>query len=164
MSTIIHRSSIFFQSLFQNNDVAYFINGHPHTFTEIKQNKVNRQRRHLENILENGFIIKPCYIWAFYNNTFFYGGWWLYLKCNKIDFAINFKNYDFPKLVPKIMELYPLGFLPLKENFRNWIAEFEKTFHKDSSIRKKNAIAPAWCKYNYRGLIDIKLTKDDYEI
>lgn len=159
---IIDRSSIFFKHLFQNNDIAYYIDSVPVTFTDIRQRKVDTQRLHLENLRRCELTIKPCYIWAFYNKTFFFRGWWLYVKSNKIDFAINFRNdVDFPKLIAQIIECYPLGFLPMKENFYKWIQVFEKTFHKDCKIRERNAIAPAWCSFNWRGLVDIKRTRNE---
>jgi hypothetical protein len=96
----IHRSSRFFKHLFKDNDIAYYIDGEPVTFSEIKKKKVIKQKEHLQNIRANDFWIKPCFIWAFHNKTFFFGGWWLYVKCNNIDFAVNFKNdYDFPRLI-----------------------------------------------------------------
>jgi hypothetical protein len=159
---IISRSSIYFKHLFENNDVAYYSDGIPVTFAQIRQNKIDKQRLHLKSLIRCELTIKPCYLWAFYNDTFPYGGWWLYVKCCKIDFAINFKNeIDFPKLAAKIISCYPLGFLPMKENFYAWIRVFEKSFHKDCNKREKNAVAPAWCSFNWRGLVDIKRSRDE---
>ena len=163
MTTIIHRSSCFHKHLFENTDIAYFIDGHPTTFADIKKTKIERQKKQLKYKRDIEFIYKPCIIWVFKNPQLFpFGGWWCYIKTYK-DYAVNFRNPDSEILMRKIMEVYPLGFLPMPEQFYEWMIKFEKKYHCYSKYRKKNAKAKAWCKIQeeQEQVKDIKLTKDE---
>lgn len=89
--------------------------------------------------------IKHCLIWVFYNNSWLYGGWWIYIKTLKKDYALNFKN-DRPDLVMKIMTMFPCGIIPLKENFYQWAESFAKEYHSDSFKRKIQGLKMCKCE------------------
>lgn len=37
-------------------------------------------------------IVKPAYIWVFFNDTFIFYGWYIYIKTLEKDYAINFRT------------------------------------------------------------------------
>ena len=115
-----------------------------------------RQKSILESKRQVHEEIKPCFIWVFYNKSWIFGGWWVYLKTIHEDYAINFKNPNEAKLLKIIMNMYPCGTLPMIENFEQWAEAFEKTFHREAFKRKKNAIKSCYCKIRYgHDIVDV---------
>lgn len=106
-------------------EVVLVINGQPITRDDILRNKRERQARKLACKLRNTEpVVKQAFIWTFYNSGFIYGGWWLYVKTLKNDWQIDSNS----ELTLKIMCLYPCGFLPMIENFREWKASFAEMY------------------------------------
>ena len=159
---IMHRSFDDSRGFNLPKNIAYKINNKFVTYEEIKKEKIKKQKRHLEYKRSINIIIeKPCYLWVFYNDTFFVGGWWLYLRTSKGDISLNFRCRN-KELKLMAMKAYPLGYLPIEENFYKWMVEFEKVFHKDSDKRKKNAIALATARIKNGQLIEIISKKQGY--
>jgi hypothetical protein len=99
--------------------------------------------------------VKPCFIWTFFNDSWIYYGWWLYVITAKKRFGINFRGRYEPFAVP-IMRLFPCGLLPLWENFEVWMEAFARTYPKVTKKRqKKQGMVLAWAKMKNGELEDI---------
>jgi len=111
-------------------DVVYVVNGRPVTKADILNYKRERQAKELARKREDSrkIIEKSGYVWTFYNDTPFYGGWWLYLKTAYHDWNMNENRFG-KEWIVKIMRIYPCGLLPIYENFRQWKAAFAEQYH-----------------------------------
>ena len=131
------------------------------TKSDILRNKRERQQRDIERKrLCFDPIVKPCLIWTFYNDTPFYGGWWLYIRALKREWGVNFRGYvahDRDRLITNIMRLYPCGLLPIMENFGLWMSAFAEAYHHPTADRpNRQGMATAWAKISYNGrLLDV---------
>lgn len=115
-------------------DVVMLINGQPITRQDILNAKRERQRRQLQHILENrASQIKPCFIWVFYNDSFPYGGWWLYIRTLRHSWGLNFSRLYGEEFIIKAMALYPCGYAPVMENFGSWAERFAQKYGRVSS-------------------------------
>lgn len=132
-------------------DVICVINGRPITKGDILENKRRRQRRELEWKRRNWEpVIRPCFIWTFYNQGFIYGGWWLYVQTLHESFGIGRSK----EMVLKIMGLFPCGYLPMVENFEVWKVEFARIYRRPTRKRPdKNGMAPAWAQLSHNGIL-----------
>jgi hypothetical protein len=112
----------------------------------IQECNIRYKRRHV--------YIKPAYIWVFYNDSWLFGGWWIYLKTVKNDYPLNFKHNTSPGLVKKIMRLYPCDILPF--NFEIWAINFERTYHHEGFGRTNQGLLKCHCQINEKGdIIDV---------
>lgn len=134
-------------SIFKNwgTDVVAIINGQVITKADILESKRQRQRRLLERKLAGGNVQRPCFIWAFCNDGWMYGDWWVYIRTLHGRWGIApGGRYDW--LVPKVMALYPCGYEPVKENFRAWVPVFAEAYHRPTVKRpNNNGLAIARC-------------------
>jgi hypothetical protein len=120
--------------------------------------RLNYKRHHL--------IIKPCFIWVFYNKQDFpHHGWWIYIKTLYKDFGINFRNEYNEQLVLKVMQLFPCGVLPMLYNFKIWAEKFAETYHKKAWERTVQGVKSCWCLLNeYEKLIDIDVVLNNLKL
>lgn len=92
-------------------------------------------------------------MWVFYNDPLwcmFFGGWYIYIRTVKGDFALNWGGIK-KDLISQVKKLFPCGCLPFEDDYDTvWFQAFEKQYHRDGK-RKKNAIAFAKCRLNERG-------------
>lgn len=134
-------------------DVVYVVNGHAITRTDILENKRRRQRRRLEWKRRNWEpVVRPCFIWTFYNAGFIYGGWWLYIKTAKESFRVTLRNDK--EMILKIMDLFPCGLLPIIENFDRWKATFAETYHRPIKNRPdRNGLVVARAQLSASGML-----------
>jgi hypothetical protein len=162
MSTIMSRSGAeFWWKTKLPRHIAYLHKPHSHsdwievTYKEILDKKIEQQKWELQ-IKTRSNKIKPCYIWVFNNDYWLMGGWYLYIKTLKEDYALNFRNPN-KELTLKIMELYPCGVIPVLENFDSWAEAFSKTFsHKGFKRKKNQGLLKCFCELNeYNELKDI---------
>lgn len=142
---------------------AYKIDGNVVTYQELLDKKRERQRRHLENIRANEIEIKPCYVWTFHNPYFPFAGWWLYVltSVKNRDFEIGFRDTRLDKFITEIMREFPLGFLPIVENFRAWKKEFARIYYRPSKKNIEQGMALAWCKIEKGQLERVKRKRED---
>jgi len=125
------------------------------TYREILDKKIEKQRYELQWKRLPYSTTKPCFVWVFFNPGCFYGGWWLYVKTLNKNYDINFRNPQ-KKILIKIMELFPCGFLPIKENFEKWAPAFAKLYSHIGFKRTKQGIKRCYCQINHRDeLVDI---------
>lgn len=100
---------------------------------------------------------KPGYIWVFYNNTDFFGGWFLYVKTLHESIALNWRNHK-NDLIIKVMQLLPCGIIPIKENIDEWCQSFAKEYHHKGFKRKVQGLRKVQLFFNENhDIIDIKL-------
>lgn len=143
-------------------DVAYLEKNHSHekwktvTYTEILKRKTERQLWKLE-LKRRSDHWTPCFIWVFKVDFFLFGGWYLYIKTQKKDYAINFKGAH-PDIAEKVMELYPCGVFPDFGNLELWCKCFASQFPHSGFKRDKNqGLLPAYALIDKNGeLTDIK--------
>lgn len=139
------------------NEVAYMYKNYPWdkwvrvTYEEIFAKKKQRQDLNISRKRRTDIVV-PCYVWVFYNNCFPYGGWWVYIRTVKEDYAVNFRNYDEVRLIDKIRSLFPCGVLNMEGSFTKWAESFERQYHRKGK-RKKNAVAACHCKINQYGCV-----------
>lgn len=134
-------------------DTVYVVNGQPITRFDTLENKRRRQRRQLEWKRRNWEpVVRPCFIWTFYNAGFIYGGWWLYVLTLHKGFGVNLRNSK--EMALKIMDLFPCGHLPIIENFEPWKAEFARIYRRPTRKRPdQNGMFPAWAQLSRSGLL-----------
>jgi len=130
---------------------GYGVDWKPVTYKEIYERKKAKQERSIQYKMRTE-ITKPCFLWVFYNNTWLFGGWWVYIKTLKEDYAVNFRNPD-RMLLSKIINLFPCGILPLKENFSQWAEKFAKTYPHIGFKRTKQGLKKCYCKIDEYGRI-----------
>lgn len=124
----------------------------PTTWKEVFARRKEKQESRIRNKIGRIAELKPCYIWVFHNDTFLFGGWWIYVKTLKKDVALNFRQMDrYNELIRKIMDMFPCGVIPF--DFNTWAAAFERTYHKDfkDKRRAKNALLLCRCLIDERG-------------
>ncbi len=117
---------------------------------KIKEQKANLSfKRRYEKTL-------PCYIWVFYNKSWLFAGWYVYIECRLGSFALNWKPTDSDtKLLRKIMQKYHCGVFP--EFADEWAHAFCKAFpKKPKGIKVKQGIKYTHCILNENNrLIDV---------
>lgn len=103
--------------------------------------------------------IKPAFILVFYNDSWIMGGWYIYIKTLKKDYALNFrtnwKNEGKHKsMIEKIMYAYPSGILAF--DFYSWAPFFAKQYQHNGFKRTKQGLVKCWCKIDkYGELVDV---------
>jgi hypothetical protein len=113
----------------------------PVTWEEVFKKRKEKQYSRLYTIRNSpsGNVTKPCFLWIFHNDSWIFSGWWIYVKLLKKDIPLNFRHCEqYEKLVNKIMELYPCGVFPVKENTKQWTEAFSKQYRHTGFGRKKN--------------------------
>lgn len=110
-------------------------NGRVITITkgDILDGKRRRQARKLAHIRRNWEpVVRPCFVWVFCNDSWFYNGYWLYVKTLKGSWQISERRQD---MVLKIMGMFPCGYEPVMENFTAWKAAFAETYKHPTKKR-----------------------------
>jgi hypothetical protein len=93
-------------------DTIAVINGRPWTRQDKVQAHRENNARHLADILRDRIDQgKPCFVWTFYNNSFVYRGWWLYVVTHKNSWHVRRDCGE--EMTLKIMRLFSCGVLPL---------------------------------------------------
>lgn len=124
------------------------------TYKEIFAKKKQRQDYNISVKRRSDRVI-PCFLWVFYNDCFPYGGWWVYIRTVKEDYAVNFRNNNETRLIEKIRTLFPCGILNIEGSFTKWAESFERQYHRKGK-RKKNAVVACHCKIDRSGyMVDI---------
>lgn len=123
-------------------------------WSEVMTERKTKQENILLNIKKNKEETKPCFIWVFYNNTWLFGGWYIYIKTLKNDYPLNFR-INKSDIINKIMNLIPCNILGL--DFYQWAEKFEQIHHKECFGRKKQGLIKAHCKIEYNNIVDVYL-------
>ena len=70
------------------------VNGRPVTKEDVLAAKRERQRRRLANLRRpTSYQVKPAFVWVFYNDTWIFGGWWLYVRTHKRHWDLSLRDY-----------------------------------------------------------------------
>lgn len=181
MSTIMNRNSAeFWWNLKKREtkfiappEVCYYIkNISCDKWEEVTWKEVflKRKEKNIQNInrklINNNEMILPCYVWVFHNEqSFLFGGWYIYIMTLKKDYALNFRtsyNGQYTELIEKIKDLYPVSILTF--DFEDWAKQFVKQYPKKSKKRNEEGAVLCWCKIDYRGeVIDIFKKTTNYK-
>lgn len=136
-------------------EVVYYYKNHPaeewqvETWQDIFAERKKKQDASISSKTKEGVThLKPAFIWVFYNDPKifpFYTGWYIYLKTTDNDYALNFTKgigtgYKGEEMIHRIMHRYPCGVIPVPENFERWADAFEKTYHRESKKKIRNAL------------------------
>jgi len=141
-------------------DVVMVVNGTPITKSDILANKRTRQVRELENkrrIFSPKIV--PCFIWVFDNGPIFpYGGWHLYVKTLKSSWWLRPGRWYFngDTQAEEVMNLYPLGLLPIWENFELWATTFAEVYQRPSGKRESQGMVIAWAVVSGGQLLEVR--------
>ena len=137
-SMTMHRSFADHMGFNWPKDMAMIRHGKKVTYAQLKEEKAEEQRSHLQAILMNDNpVIRPCFICAFKNKGFPFDGWWLCVYTLKNSWTLDFRVYR-EELILKIMKEYPLGYLPIDEKLDQWEAAFAKTYHYPTPKRPRH--------------------------
>ncbi len=135
------------------------INGMVITSEMQLQARKDRQREHLQKLMRNTEnLIKPGFVWTFLNSAMFpYHGWWLYVVTLKGSWWIERRENE-EKFALEIMKLFPCGYLPIKENYRQWKEAFAQCYPRATRKRPDNqGMKKVRVEYDiYSRLIDVK--------
>jgi hypothetical protein len=128
------------------NKTAYIVNGQVVTYAELKDSRIEEQKRRLSLILDDGIPLRrAAHIWTFYVPGPFYGGWHLYIRTIKKQWWITSRDcHENWSLVERIMKQFPCGLLPIPENFYKWKEAFAKTYRRVSARRRKQGMVACW--------------------
>ena len=92
--------------------------------------------------------VVPCYVCVFYVSSWFFGGWYTYVKTLKQNYALNFKCEKID-IIEKIMDLFPCGILPITNLSEKWMSAFA-TQYKHIGFKRglrgwRQGLAQCWC-------------------
>lgn len=123
-------------------EIASIVNGDPVTFSELKTARIERQKRHMDLIMDSEIPLRrAAHIWTFYVPGPFYGGWHLYIRTIKDRWWIRDRYSDDWALIERIMKQFPCGLLPIPENFYEWKKAFSKMYRRGHRKRKQGMVA-----------------------
>lgn len=138
--------------------IAYLSKNHlyddwvPTTYKELLEKKIEKQKWELDRKRDcETTVTLPGYIWIFYVPGSLFAGWWIYIKTRKHDYGISFRHERNDKLIVKCMQLFPLGIIPVLENFDHWAKKFAQQYPHVGFKRNKN-----------QGLVKCRCTIDHY--
>ena len=115
------------------------------TYADLKQQRIDKQRRHLEYVTSVREGRRAGFIWVFHQPHWIYHGWWLYLRVlGRGDIRIEPGiGYSFPDLARQAMEMFPCGIIPVADNFELWKEAFAAAYRRPGRFRKQG-LAPVW--------------------
>ena len=143
--------------LTKNNPFGDWI---PITSEKILNERREKQRINLVGKRRPEFETRPAFVWVFKNETFLFNGWYVYLKLNGRDEALNFRNRHNEEFLPKVFELFPCGLLPGLASISVWAPEFAKLYpHKGFNRGKNQALAVCQVTFKYAQIFDINKRK-----
>ena len=137
--------------------VVAIVNGRPVTKADILEAKRARQRRILANIRRpSSYQVKPCFVWVFYNESWIYGGWWVYVRTHKQRWQLSANDYVKRKLLEQVLAQWPCGLLPDVAFYRRWIERFAETYARATEKRPdKQGMAQGWAVVDSPRLLSV---------
>lgn len=137
--------------------VVMMINGQAITKADIIANKRRRQAQWLRKVrASTAQVIRPAFVWTFFNPYFPYAGWHLYIHTSRKSWWIREQSQE--TIILKAMAIYPCGYLPLRNLFTAWKAKFAATYPKVTPVRAQDqgmALARAVVSPNGYVLCDV---------
>lgn len=145
-------------------DVVAVCNGHPVTKADILERKRWRQAQQLRaRRLVSGPVIRPAFVWVFFNEGWAFHGWHLYIHTLRQDFNLTGRYCGKQEIILKIMTTWPCGYYsPSIENLRNWLPAFAWYYQRATRKRPtKQGMVQCWARYEGDYLLDV-LTNEEY--
>jgi hypothetical protein len=142
-------------------EVAYMISDGQNrlkrvTWADIKADRVARQKRHLECVLQPTTPDRrAALVWTFFVPGPIYGGWHLYIRT--VHDSVWLHGPEYPReiraeLALSIMQMFPCGLLPIPENFYPWKEAFARAYpYKTKRGRKPQGIVFGWVELDPDG-------------
>jgi hypothetical protein len=117
-------------------NVARLLSNHRNELVEVTWDMVMADRRERQaQIMERKRDcplpkVLPCFVWTFFNEQDIpFHGWYCYVVTRHFDISVNFIRNGFKsQLAVSIMTEFPCGFLPLADNFNDWMPEFTRRY------------------------------------
>ena len=111
-------------------EVAAIVNGRVVTWSEVGERKRQMQREELarKRRVEPPRIV-PAYVWTFRVPGWLYAGWHCWVVTRQEQFGVQWSDrgrWRKPRLAESIMRAFPLGLLPIAENFERWMIALAK--------------------------------------
>lgn len=112
-------------------EVACEENGRRVTWSDLGARKRKQQAEQLarKRRVEPPRIV-PAYVWTFRVPGTFYAGWWCWLVTRRERFGAMWTDrgkWAKPRLAESIVRAYPMGLLPMPENFERWMKLLAET-------------------------------------
>lgn len=121
-----------------------------YTFTawhEVMQERRDKQRRELDRKRQAApSRIVPAYLWTFFNNTDFFGGWYCYIctrdwltnswNSDNSKFGVGFEDYHSGPAI-HLMTEFNFGLFPVADNWERWLAEFTRRYPRKKPKRDR---------------------------
>ena len=149
MTTIIMRSWAENIGLNWSPGIAMKIDDRSVTFSELRAERVRKQRERLERIhcFDASPVRRAAHVWTFYVSHWIYHGWHLYMRTYNDRWWIREERGGNEELILKIMKLFPCGLLPIMENFYKW----KEAFAADYPRGKKQGMVVVWIELGTGG-------------
>jgi hypothetical protein len=126
-------------------DIACIIDGEPITFAQLKAEKISRQRLRLQRIRGSDVPTRQAaYVWTFEVEVDFpYGGWHLYIRSLRNSWWLHWED----DLAQNIMQMFPCGLAPIRENFYSWKIAFGKSMSRPGRFRNQGLLI-GWIEFD----------------
>jgi hypothetical protein len=112
-------------------EIACIVNGQRVTWAEMGEQKRQRQRDELASKRRiDPLRIVPAYVWTFRVPGWLFAGWHCWVVTRHEQFGVRWSDrgkWSQPTLAESIMRAYPMGLLPIAENFERWMIALAKT-------------------------------------
>src|ERR1043166_9238042 len=118
------------------------------TFDQLLEERKQKQRRHLAELLAVNPKRQAAFLWTFYQPGLFgfaYMGWWAYIRTLNKDWKLDEpREWELHgNFTLDLMRQFPCGLLPLPENFELWKEAFGETYSRPGRFEKQG-LALGW--------------------
>lgn len=138
-------------------DIAFIVNGEPVTYAALREAKSKAQieRWKFKQSLNPSPVRHAAYVWVFYQPGLFgfaFAGYWLAIRTLRQDWTFSFRHAEYGNglKTTDMMAMFPLGFLPIKENFEPWKKAFVKRYSHPGRFPKQGLVK-GWVTCDYDG-------------
>lgn len=130
------------------------------TWSDIHKKRRERDEKNIYFKRMHG-MIKPCIVWVFYIDYWLFGGYYTVIKTINDEVYLNFRgrglasraNEEHLKL--EVMNLFPVGIIPIIDNFQYWMKQFIKNYNNKSFYggHFKQGINYTHCRFDKYGYL-----------
>lgn len=136
------------------------------TWSDIHKKRQQRDERCIRFKRMHG-MIKLCIVWVFYIDYWLFGGYYTVIKTINDEVYLNFRGRglsnrtDEEHLKLEVMDLFPLGIIPIIDNFEHWMKTFIETYSNKTFYggKIKQGINYAHAKFDQYGYLEGILNK-----
>ena len=133
--------------------MAYIVNGKRVTWADIHKRRAERDQRNIQRKREPDVPLKRAgYVWVFWQPHWIYHGWHLYLWTLKDEVWLSRgSRLEGPsRFIRHLMEQFPCGVIPIRENLDQWMKAFAKTYARSGRFKKQGLLL-GWVEYDSYG-------------